>query len=68
MDAPMQTRGRKAFSDVTINVAADMLAKTTSRSDLTTEETAMILGTVKVLRALATQVGRREASYGKKNT
>ncbi|AON96930.1 hypothetical protein BI081_gp177 [Mycobacterium phage Tonenili] len=68
MDTPMQTRGRKAFSDVTINVATDMLAKTTSRSDLTTEEIAMILGTVKVLRALARQVSKREASYGKKNT
>ena len=66
MDTPMQTRGRKAYSDVTIQVAAESLERAAARSDLTSFEVDQLTGIVTVLRALASQVNARESAYGKK--
>lgn len=62
----VQTRGRKARTDITLNTAAEIIDRAINRSDITTDEIDIIDGISMQLRALAHQIKARESGYGKK--
>jgi len=66
MNIPVQSRGRKARTDIILTVAAGSLERAVNRADLTEQESLMLDGLALQLQALADQIRTREAAYGRK--